>query len=204
MNSTPWEQVFFLAPNDPLSAENDLSRPTRQFEDDPNKIIIGLDTSQVPVRAIMTEIVTREGGGSSLCPWGCATFDDLSDFCHYWDHNWNFSGTRVALPNEPADPLGVKAWLQRQGYPLGQYPWMAYRAHLTGDPTLQNMAIGSEFEPAYALAVHAFYRSNAAEVINGIWTKLYEADFVITELRREAHRLAAALAAIEEWDEIPF
>ena len=201
MNSTPREYDLVVGSGDD-KIEDDLFRPIRQLEDDPDKIIIGLDTSRVPVRAIVTEIITDEGR-ECICPWGCATFDDLGDFCYYWDHNWNFPGTRVALPNDQADPLGVKAWLESQGYPLERYPWMIHRAHLASDLTLLNMAIGSEFEPAYALALHAFYRRNAAEVINGIWTKLYEAEFVLRDLRREAHRLAAALSPAGR-DSIPF
>jgi len=202
MKST-FEQIFFAVDPDE-DRLGDLSRPTRQFESDPDKTIIGLDTSRLPVRAIVTEIVTRQDSCSALFPHGCATFGDLGDFSHYWDHNWNFSGARVAVPDDQADPLGIRVWLKTQGYPLEQYSWMAYRAHLADDRTLQNLAIGPEFDSAYALAIYSFYRMNAAEVINGIWAKLHEAQFLIRDLRHEAHRLAAALASQTSYDDIPF
>jgi hypothetical protein len=205
MKSTSFEQVFFaIDPDDDrLLTEEDCGRPTREFEDDPNTIIIGLDTSRLPVRAIVTEIATGDGG-RFLYPRGCATFEGLADFDHYWDHNWNFSGARVAVSDDQADPLGIKVWLEGEGYPLEQYSTVAYRGRLTGDPTLRDQGIDSEFDSAYALAICSFYRGNAAQVVNGIWVKLYEAEFLIRDLIREAHRLAAALASPTSYDEIPF
>lgn len=201
-----FEQVFFAVdPDDArLRPEEDSTRPTREFEDDPNKLIIGLDTSRLPVRAIVTEILSQ-GEGSFLYPRGCAMFADLMDFSHYWDSNWNFSGARVAVPDDQADPLRIKFWLKSEGYPMEQYSWMAYRAHLAGDPTLQDQEIGPEFESAYALAIYSFYRGNAAEVVSRIWAKLREAQFLVQDLRREAHRLAAALTKpTSDDDDIPF
>lgn len=176
-------------------------RPVRRFEEESDRLLIGLDTSFMPVRAVVADVVEREGR-NCLCPRGCATFEDLDDFSHYWNQNWSLTGARVAIPNETTDPLGVRAWLDSQKYPLERYPWMAYKAHLAGDMTLQDMAIGREFEPCYALAIHAHYRTNVAEVISGIFEKLLELQFVLNDIRGEAHRLTAAFT--NPVDEIPF
>ncbi len=170
--------------------------PIRNLEDNPDEMIIGLDLSELPVRVIVTKIVTQEEGAKAVIPSGHVTFDDLDDFAAYWDYNWNFSGVFIAIPDDPADPLGVREWLESQGYPLEEYPHTLYNSLLEKDLKYVDIAVGAEFGPAYALAVQALYRREAPNVINGIWLKLYEVEFLIRSLRLEAHRLGAALESI--------
>lgn len=181
--------------------EDSEGRPVRRFEDDSDRMLIGLDTSLLPVRAILTEVVDQDGS-RTLCPLGCATFEELADFSHYWNQNWKFSGARLAVPDEPNDPLGVRAWLGSEGYPMEKFPWMAFSAHMAGDMTLKNMAIGREFEPCYALALYAHYRANASQVLSGIFEKLLEIQFMMNDMRTEVHRMAGAFTT--PTDEIPF
>ena len=155
--------------------------------------IIGVDTSRVPVRMVVTSL--DEGSESAApVPTDEETFHSLSDFSAHWTRYWRGSPVRVAVPAEESDPMGVRAWLEAV-HPVECYPWMAYRAHLTKDLELRDL-LPSEHERAYALALYAAYRLRAASVARDLWAKLFEAHYLLQDIRHEAHRLAAALPEV--------
>ena len=180
---------------------DDLCRPVRDLGDDPSKIIIGLDDSQIPARAIITSV---EDGADSMIPYGHAIFETLGDFETYWDRNWNYSGVYLAVPDDPADPLGIRAYLERERYPLEEYPLLAHRVALDEDMTLQDLGICREFERPYVLALYALYRRKAARKLGRICVRLWELQCTLRELWRDAHRLSGALATTRWEDESPF
>lgn len=153
--------------------------------------IIGLDTSRVPVRMVVT---TLDEGTETTAPLPTdeETFHSLSDFSAHWTRCWRDSPVRVAIPAEESDPMGVRAWLEVV-HPVEYYPWMAYRAHLTKDLELRDLGLTSDYERAYVLALYAAYRLRSPSVARDLWAKLFEAHYLLEDIRHEAQRLAAAL-----------
>lgn len=166
--------------------------------------VIGLDTSQAPVRLVVTLLE-----GKTPCPDPVEehTFHCLCDFVEVWTNyicDWDAC---IAVPRGGGDPLGIRAWLETQGQPLERYEWMDYRAHLNGDLRLAGLA--SEFERPYVLALYAAYRRQAGVLARGLLAQLFEAQYLLEGTRNEMHRLAAALSApVPEpdlsLDDVPF
>lgn len=185
----------------------DFARPTWECESDPAQLIIGLDTSRIPVRLMVASMSNSQGQPDTF-PQGTADFDSLADFSEYWTKNWSFLGIQIAVPAEEADPLGIRDWLRANSYYVEEYEWTAYRSLPSKDMILEDLGIGPAFQRAYALTVYACYRANAASVARGLWAKLFEVQHLLEDLRCDAQRLAGALSAEERkrsgWDEVPF
>lgn len=173
-------------------------------DDDPEKIILGLDTSRVPVRMLVT-VVSQGHGRDAIYPDGHVAFDSLESFCLHWKLNSYLSYAPIAVPADKADPLGIRAWLAALGQPLEEYEWTSYRTHMRSDMTMANLDLG-DYERPYVLALYASYRRHAASAVRGLWARLFELHYLLEEIRHEAHRLTGALAGTEPppWDEIPF
>lgn len=168
-------------------------------------LIVGLDTTRQPVRAIIASATYDHcrGGDMIVCPHETAEFQTLKEFVSSWA---TWKNARVAVPSEETDPLGIRRWLECNGCPVERYDWWSYRAHLRNDMTLQDTGIDSTFRRAYTLALYSGYRLHASVVCRSIWGRLLEAHHLLDDVRRDAHRLSAALDALPPagLDEIPF
>jgi len=163
--------------------------------------ILGLDTSQSPVRGLDVA-VWEEGGELQICPQLDSVFPTLEEFVLHWKARED--APKIAVPSEGHDALGIRTWLECGGHSIEAYEWLSYRVHLSNDTNLRNMGIDSSFRRAYALAVYAGYRQHAALVCTAIWARLLEAHHLLEDVRHDAHRLTAALVAQPPPLDIPF
>ena len=168
-------------------------------------LTVGVDTSRRPVRMMCASTSYDHCQGNvTICPHDTAEFTTLEEFSSNWALRIG-RGVHVAVPNEEADPLGIRRWLECSGERVERYDWWSYRAHLRNDLTLENMGIDSEFRRAYVLALYSGYRRRADVISRSIWARLLEAHHLLDDVRRDAHRLAAALDDTSPGlDEIPF
>ena len=172
------------------------------YEDDPGPLIVGMDTTQIPVRLFVGAILYRDGA-TDISPRDWETFDTLRDLRTYWHQHPSLRDAQIVLSTETADPMAVRAWLEKRGYEITHVddgsPWPK------GD-VLNGIieCIGPEFEQACLLANCAFYRSNIPLILGEICTKLFETELSIKTLRGEAARLLAVLTPRSSEAEIPF
>jgi hypothetical protein len=156
----------------------------------PTPRILGIDTSQSPVRVVVTTL--DEDRSPAPCPTQEKSFDSLSRFAAYWTKaGWTYDD-RFAVPEETNDPLGIRAWLLAQNAPLEAYSWTSYRAHLRA-PEFGQLELSEPYLRAYALATYASYRSRSAAIAREVWAKVFEAQDLLKEIQHAVHRLAAGL-----------
>ena len=158
--------------------------------------IVGLDTSRAPV----TMVLCYSNMESTPIPHHSASFGSLLEFKDYWDSHLADSGQTIAIPQSENDPLGVKAWLIGKRVFTEKYRFLGYRSHIGLD--FQNHGLAAEFERAYVLALYASYRRRAGRVVRDLWAKLFEAHYLLGDIRHEVHRLCAALE--DDLEEVPF
>ncbi len=163
----------------------------------PGISVIGLDTSLAPVRMICSGLEE-----SLPIPIDEGSFNSLRDFCDYWNLNLTGRGLHIAVPAHGPDPLGIRTWLEAMGEPLEKYDLTGYRFHIRLD--FKNLGLEVHFERAYVLALYALYKHRAAWVVRDVWAKLFEAYYLLDDLRREMHRLSMAFPEPPNPDEIPF
>jgi len=159
--------------------------------------VIGLDTTTVPVNTLCC--VAEE---CRPIPVDELSFHTLSEFCHYWNLNLAGRGLRIAVPAGGPDSLGVRTWLEVQGEQLERYDLTGYRHHLGCD--FLNLGLEDHFVRAYVLALYALYRYRAPRVARDVWAKLFEAHYLLEDLRHEMHRLSMAFPEPPDPEDIPF
>jgi hypothetical protein len=154
--------------------------------------LIGLDTSQVPVRLVVTLLDDDLRTSPDPILMEEYTFHCLREFVEAWTDCISEWEACIAIPQSGPDPLGIRDWLKIQGHILERYEWMDYRAHLDGDFSLAG--IPHEFRRPYVLALYAAYRRQAGPLARGILAKLFEVHYLMEDTRREMHRLTVALS----------
>ena len=160
--------------------------------------LLGLDTTTVPVNTLYC-IAEEE---CRPIPLDELSFHTLGEFCDYWKLNLAGKGLRIAVPAGGPDPLGVRTWLEIQGEQLERYDLTGYRRHLGCD--FLNLGIEDHFVRAYVLALYALYRCRAPRVTRDVWAKLFEAHYLLEDLRHEMHRLSMAFPEPPDPEDIPF
>ena len=157
--------------------------------------IVGLDTARAPV----TMVRCYGDMESAPTPFDSASFGSLLEFRDYWDSHLADSSHLIVVPQSAQDPIGIKAWLFGKGVFTEKYPFLDYRSHIGLD--FQNHGMAVEFERPYVLTLYASYRRRAGRVARNLWAKLFEAHYLLSDIRHEVHRLCAALE--DDLEEIP-
>lgn len=164
--------------------------------------IIGIDTSHAPVRVVVTAFEEEKGWFQVPYPVQEAVFDSLSGFAAFWaQEDWS-KIDRIAVPEDPNDPLGIRAWLWAKHLRMEAYPWTSYRAHLS-DTEFRHIELSEPYLRAYALAVYASYSTRVTAIARDVWAKVFEAQDLLKEIQHTVHRLVAALPEQQDYQWTP-
>ncbi len=180
------EQVASAVPICKPGKESNMNATLRLSEQ-----IIGLDTTRVPVLLLATSANHNVPG--RVIPEDSEAFPSLEEFRQYWNEHWRDSPVLVAVPEQKADPLGIRDWLQMIGQPLEPYELTGYRPHLRSDMTLRDLGIADDYRRPYVLALYACHRLQARFVVTCLFAQMLEVCSQLEETRHSLHRLAASL-----------